>query len=140
MTITHTPTSPATIAQDVLARLEAAWNLGDGAAYGAVYAPDASFVTVRGEHLIGRQAIGEGHAGIFASIYAGSVNRMELVSADEVSPGVVRVISAATLTCPSGPLAGVHRAMSTNIIVSDPTADQPSLVVAAQNTLVTSAG
>ncbi len=139
MTTTQIQTSPAAIAQDVLDRLQAAWNSGDGAAYGAVYGTDASFVTVRGEHLVGRQAIGEGHAGIFASIYAGSVNRMKLLSADQVSPGVVRAISAATLTCPSGPLAGVHQAMSTNIIVSDPTGDQP-FVIAAQNTLVSSKG
>lgn len=140
MSNTSTSTRPATIAQDVLARLETAWNRGDGAAYGAVFAPDASFVTVRGEHLTGRQAIGAGHAGIFAGIYVGSVNRLELVRADEVSPGVVRVISAATLSCPTGPLAGVHRAMSTNIVVADPAGNQPPLVVASQNTLVASAG
>ena len=136
MSNTSTPTRPATIAQDVLARLESAWNDGDGAAYGAVFAPDASFVTVRGEHLTGRPAISAGHAGIFAGVYFESVNRLELVRADEVLPGVVRVISAATLNCPTGPLAGVHRAMSTNIVVTDPAGDQPPLIVASQNTLV----
>jgi hypothetical protein len=30
---------------------------------------------------------GEGHAGILASIYAGSVNRMELVHAEELASG-----------------------------------------------------
>ena len=69
------------MALEVLAHLEAAWNAGDGTAFGDRYTADASFVTVRGEHILGREAIGAGHAGIFSTIYAGSVNRMELVRA-----------------------------------------------------------
>ncbi len=124
--------TPTGVARDVLARLEAAWNDGDGPAFGAVYAPDASFVTIRGERLTGAAAIGEGHAGIFATIYAGSVNRMELVRADRIAEDVVLAVSTGTLDCPSGPLAGVHRALSTNVIARH---GDTWRVVATQNTL-----
>jgi uncharacterized protein (TIGR02246 family) len=112
-------TEATRVATAVLARLEAAWNDADGAAFGAVYAADASFVTIRGEHIVGSAAIGAGHAGIFATIYADSVNRMALVRADELAPGTVLAISANTLQVPAGPLAGTHRAVSTNLLVRD---------------------
>jgi uncharacterized protein (TIGR02246 family) len=123
------------VAREVLSRLETAWNTADGAAFGAVYTPDASFVTVRGEHIVGRAAIGAGHDGIFHSIYAGSVNRMELVRADEVADGVVVAVSINTLDCPAGPLAGRHQARSTSVLARTD-ADEWA-VVSTHNTLVT---
>src|ERR1700760_702072 len=125
-----TTTDATTVARDTLHRLEEAWNTADGAAFGAVYAPDASFVTIRGEHLNGSAAIGAGHDGIFHSIYAGSVNRMELIRADEVADGVVVSVSISTLDCPTGPLAGRHQARSTSVIT-------PRGIVSTHNTLVT---
>ena len=137
MTTSAPVTEPSTVARDVLARLESAWNSADGRAFGAVYAPSASFVTIRGEHLTGSDAIGEGHAGIFTSIYAGSVNRMELLRAQEISAGVVVAVSINTLDCPSGPLAGVHSAMSTSVITREPQDGGRWQVVATHNTLMT---
>ena len=113
-------TSDATsVARQALDRLERSWNDGDGAAFGAAYASDASFVTVRGEHIAGSAAIGAGHDGIFHSIYAGSVNHMELVRADEISDGVVLAVSRHTLDVPDGPLAGRHQAFSTSVVARD---------------------
>ena len=92
-------------------------------------------MNIRGEHIVGSEAIGAGHDGIFHSIYAGSVNQMEVVSADELADGVVLAISRNTLDCPTGPLAGRHQAMSTNVVVR---ADDGSWqVVSSHNTLVT---
>ena len=88
------------MAHEVLGRLEAAWNGGDGVAFGDVYAPDASFVTIRGEHIVGDAAIGAGHDGIFRTIYAGSVNRMELVRADEIAEGVILAVRSTRSTAP----------------------------------------
>lgn len=122
------------VARDVLARLESAWNRADGRAFGAVYAADASFVTIRGQHFTGRQAIADGHAGIFGSVYAGSVNRMDLVRAEEVADGVVVAVSVSTLDCPAGPLVGVHRAASTSVLRRG--ADAGWSVVSTHNTLV----
>jgi uncharacterized protein (TIGR02246 family) len=136
----HTRTrnaDPQTVALDVLERLEKAWNDGDGDAFGSNYAPEASFVTIRGEHIIGRTAIAAGHAGIFSSIYAGSVNRMDLVRAIEVSDGLVVAVSVNTLDCPSGPLAGVHRALSTSVISTTIDENGRPQIVITHNTLVT---
>ena len=130
-------TDPAAAGRAVLARLEAAWNSGDGAAFGAVYSADASFVTIRGEHFVGAEAIAEGHAGIFGSIYAGSVNRMELVRADEVADGVVVAVSVSTLDCPTGPLRGVNRATTTNVLTRPSGGGSTWQVVATHNTLAT---
>ena len=128
------PTTAAAIATDVLSRLEGAWNRADGAAFGAVYRPDASFVTIQGQHAQDAEAIGAGHAGIFATIYAGSVNSMELVSARELADGVVLAVSRNTLRVPAGPLAGTHQAMSTSVVVRDP--DGSWSVAATHNTLI----
>jgi uncharacterized protein (TIGR02246 family) len=136
MTLAHLTTDPKTVALEVLARLEAAWNDADGSAFGVNYTPDASFVTVRGEHIIGSDAIGAGHAGIFSTIYAGSVNRMELVRATEISDGVVVAISFNTLDVPAGPLAGRHQARSTNVITHAVDDHEPWRIVATHNTLL----
>lgn len=127
-------TAAGTTARQLLRRLEDAWNAGDGAAFGAAYQPDASFVTIQGQHLEGAAAIGAGHAGIFATIYAGSVNTMELVSAREAADGVVVVVSRNTLQVPTGPLAGTKQAMSTSVLVRDPNGGWS--VAATHNTLV----
>ena len=128
---------PKTVAREVLRRLEKSWNDGDGAAFGSNYAPDASFVNIRGEHIVGRTAIAAGHTGIFTTIYAGSVNRMELASATEIAAGIVAAVSISTLDCPSGPLAGVHTAMSTNIISTTIDGTGRPQIVSTHNTLVT---
>jgi uncharacterized protein (TIGR02246 family) len=125
---------PTTVALDLLHRLQTAWNAGDGAGFGRAYAADASFVTIRGEHIVGSTAIGAGHQGIFGSIYAGSVNDMALVRAEEVAPGVVLALSLNTLDVPAGPLAGRHRAMSTSVVVRQ--ADGGWLATVTHNTLV----
>jgi uncharacterized protein (TIGR02246 family) len=134
MTTTTVTTVPSTVAGDVLTRLETAWNDADGAAFGRVYAPGASFVTIRGEHIVGSTAIGAGHHGIFTTIYAGSVNRMELVRAEEIADGVVLAVSLSTLDCPTGPLAGRHQAMSTSVVMRRP--DGGWEVMATHNTLL----
>ncbi|KRC88307.1 hypothetical protein ASE25_15850 [Terrabacter sp. Root85] len=107
----------ADTAAAVLRRLESAWNAGDGQGFGAPYAADAAFVNIRGEHHRGRDAIAGGHAGIFATIYAGSTNRMELVDARHLADDVIVATSRNTLDVPSGPLAGIHAATSTSVLV-----------------------
>ena len=120
------------IARDVLARLESAWNAGDGTAFGAPYQPDASFVTIRGEMAHG-PAIGAGHAAIFATIYADSTNRMELLEAQRIGDDVIIATSRNTLEAPHGPLGGVHEAMSTSVLVRT---GGEWRIASTQNTLV----
>ena len=120
------------IARDVLARLEAAWNAGNGGAFGAPYREDASFVTIRGELSHGEE-ITQGHAQILSSIYQGSTNRMELLEAQRLSDDVIVATSRNTLEAPRGPLAGVNAAMSTSVLVR---AGEEWRIAATQNTLV----
>jgi hypothetical protein len=48
-----------------------------------------------------------------------------------------RAVSVNTLECPSGPLAGVHRAMSTSVITAPADGEGDWQVVSSHNTLVT---
>ena len=129
-----TRTATATeIASSVLDRLEAAWNRGDGAGYGAAYADNAAFVNVNGLAMRGRAAIAGGHAGIFGTIYRDSQVRYQLVEALEWADGVVHVVARGTLDVPQGPLAGVRDAIGTHLLVR---VGDDWQIAATQNTLV----
>ena len=123
-------------ARSVLQRLEDAWNAADGEAYGREYTKDARFVNIQGVLVVGADAIGAGHGHIFRTIYAGSVNQMKLIGVIPVSDGVIVVQSRNTLACPTGPLAGVHDAIVTAVLVR--TGDDWR-ITASQTTLVTAA-
>ena len=98
------------VARDVLARLEAAWNAADGAAFGAVYAPDASFVTIRGEHIVGSDR----HRRRARRDLRHDLRRQRQPDGAGPRrggrPRHVLAISVNTLDCPTGPLAGIHQA------------------------------
>jgi uncharacterized protein (TIGR02246 family) len=79
----------AEVGDRVLKQLEDAWNSANGDAFGAPFAEDADFVTIRGEHYTGRVAIAKGHQAIFDSIYKGSVARFETVVAKQLADGVL---------------------------------------------------
>ena len=110
MTAVLAPDDRAAVERLVRA-LEAAWNAMDGAAFAAPFAADADFVNVRGEHVRGRPAIAAGHAGIFRTIYAGSVNEYTVQAARLLRPQVALVHVHARLDVPQGPLAGRHQAL-----------------------------
>jgi len=101
----------------IATRLEEAWNAGDGAAFGAVFAEDADFVNVRGELHQGREAIARGHQGIFDSIYAGSRVEYKVLDTRTLRDGPTVTHLGATLKVPAGPLAGDHPALATLVIV-----------------------
>ena len=96
--------------EDVLQSLERAWNAGDAAAFGAAMSEDADFVTIRADHLCGRQAIVANHAHIFSTIYAGSRNRISLESVRRLGGDLAVVHARSVLEAPMGPLAGRHEA------------------------------
>lgn len=66
----------------VLDHLVAAWNRGDGTAYGAVFTEDADYVDVTGTHTQGRAAIARIHQFLFDGPLKGSK------LADVTSPAV----------------------------------------------------
>ncbi len=101
---------------NIVTALESAWNNGDGPAFGAPFAPDADFVTIRAEHFHGREAIAGGHAAIFRTIYLGSHVRSSIDSARLIHPDVALVHVESILDAPSGPLAGRHRSMFSMVL------------------------
>jgi uncharacterized protein (TIGR02246 family) len=132
-----TATTPTNTALTILQRLEQAWNAADGTAFGAEFADESDFVNVRGEHHRGAAAIGQGHQGIFDSIYAGSSVSYRLDMARLVAPGCIVAVASSTLDAPSGPLQGVNHARMTMVIVEQ---GDDWLVTAFHNTLVVQAG
>src|SRR5215211_7118712 len=104
---------PTAVATTVLAQLQEGWNAADGARYGVPFAERSDFVTVRGEHVRGSQAIAAGHQGIFDTIYRGSTVALELDDAHQVAPGVVVAVASSTLDVPSGALQGRHHSRMT---------------------------
>jgi uncharacterized protein (TIGR02246 family) len=112
-------TSEHAEAERLVARLQAAWNAMDGAAFGAPFAADADFVNIRAEHFRGREAIAAGHAEIFRTIYAGSTTRMTVEQARYLRPDVMLVLVHSLLDVPSGPFAGHHGARFSLVLTRD---------------------
>lgn len=133
MLTTLKTTDPAAVATSILEQAERAWNLGDGASYGALFTDDSDFVNVRGEHHRGSAAIGHGHQAIFDSIYAGSTVRYRVDAARLLSPGLVLAVASATLDAPHGPLQGINHSRITMVIAQQ---DEDWRVTAFHNTLV----
>jgi uncharacterized protein (TIGR02246 family) len=119
--------------EQLVGRLQDAWNAGDGVAFAAPFAAEARFVTVQGIPVNGRAAIAAGHDGIFSTIYAGSTNTMELLHTETVVEGVQLVQTRNTLAVPAGPLAGVRQAVGTLVLRA---AGSGWEIVSSQNTLV----
>ncbi|HEV7590544.1 MAG TPA: SgcJ/EcaC family oxidoreductase [Longimicrobium sp.] len=101
------------------ARLESAWNAGDGAAFTAPFADDADFVNVLGMHARGREAIAAGHDQIFRGIYAGSTVRYRVETARLLRPDVALVHLHASLAIPAGPMAGTHDARPSLVLTRE---------------------
>jgi uncharacterized protein (TIGR02246 family) len=103
----------------IAARLQRAWNEGDGAAFAAEFTTNADFVNVRGDYASGREAIAGGHAHILSTIYAGSTLRYAVARVRDLAPGAVLVHLDAHLTVPSGPLAGEIDAIPSLVLVEE---------------------
>ena len=103
----------------LVARLEAAWNAGDGPAFTAPFADDADFVNVLGMHARGRDAIGAGHEHIFRTVYAGSTVAYRVESTRMLRPEVALAHVHAGLDVPGGPLAGHHEARWSAVLTHD---------------------
>jgi uncharacterized protein (TIGR02246 family) len=123
--------------ENIVGRLESAWNAMDGSAFAAPFAEDADFVTIRGEHFRGRAAIAAGHAAIFRTIYAGSTNHCTVEGARLLRPEVALVHVHSLLETPHGPLAGRHGARFSLVVIKEPGGWR---IAALHNTLEAASG
>jgi uncharacterized protein (TIGR02246 family) len=127
-------TDPTAVASAFYATLEKAWNDADGAAFGAPFTEDSSFVDIRGViHDGGPKVLGAGHQAIFDSIYKGSVVHIELDKARLLTDDIIVGRARSTLDVPAGPLAGVIHAVNTIVLVRS---DDEWLATSFHNTVV----
>jgi uncharacterized protein (TIGR02246 family) len=127
-------TTEVRVAQDIMNRLERAWNAGSGTDFGEPFSSDADFVDIRGELHTGRDTIAEGHQSILDTIYAGSTVDYQVLQARAVDDRVVLAHVRATLDAPSGPLAGEHAATITVVLLKR---DDEYEITSFHNALVT---
>lgn len=123
---------PKEIAETVIKRLEDAWNAGDGAAFGAPFAPDADFVAIRGDWHSGEE-IAAGHQQLFDTIYACSAVQDTVLRARSLDDNVI--LAHVTLNAPTGPLAGESEALASVVLVGE---GGDHRIAAFQTTLVAS--
>ncbi|WP_019203927.1 SgcJ/EcaC family oxidoreductase [Tsukamurella sp. 1534] len=74
------PQRPDGAVRALVDRFTAAWNAGDGRAFGDTYAPDAVHVTFQGAALNGREEITRTHAELFGTFLRGSRIDLNLTS------------------------------------------------------------
>ena len=124
---------PRSIAEAITYQLEAAWNAGDGRAYGVSFAEDAGYITVLGHLIQSRGAITDAHQSIFKTIYRNSVVRQKVIEARALTGDVIMAQVDIMLSVPSGHIAGDHNAIQTLVIVRQ---DEDWRVAHFQSTLV----
>jgi uncharacterized protein (TIGR02246 family) len=64
-------------AKTITDALANSWNVHDANAFAAVFRVDANFTNVFGIELLGREAIAQGHAHIFATMFRDSTLRLD---------------------------------------------------------------
>lgn len=121
------------IANDIISRLEEAWNSADGKAFGTPFTTDADFIDLRGDIHHSHKVIEAGHQAIFDSIYKGSRMKYTLLQARNLSDNVLLVHFWGELNAPSGPLAGEHKSIQSIILVQQ---DDDWKIASFHNTLV----
>lgn len=105
----------------LFARLDDAWNKGDGEAYGLCFTEDADYVTFMGQHLKGRKQIAEVHQRLFDGLLKGSV--MTASTDSDIQPrfltaevAVVHRIGEVQLADPAKD-TGDRESINTNVVV-----------------------
>ncbi|RFU43389.1 SgcJ/EcaC family oxidoreductase [Actinomadura logoneensis] len=83
----------ATAITAVLDRLTAAWNAGDGAAYGAEFTADATYITYVGTLYQGADEIGHAHQVLFDSFVKGTKLASETQSIRMTGPDSALVVT-----------------------------------------------
>lgn len=111
---------PRAVTTAVLARLDAAWNAADGAAFAAEFTLDADIINIFGVHFQGRADIAKRMQLIFDTIFKGSTHRERTLEMTRtLSQGLILAVSSATVDVPSGPQAPRMVNRQTFVLVED---------------------
>ncbi|WP_433467369.1 SgcJ/EcaC family oxidoreductase [Spirillospora sp. CA-128828] len=119
-----------TAIQSLFARLTSAWGAGDGAAYGACFTTDATYITYVGTLYRGAEEIGDAHQALFDSFLKGTKLACEIVDIRLTTPDTAVVITRGD-TYKKAP--GKLKKLQTNTVVRG--ADGQWRLAAFQNTL-----
>jgi uncharacterized protein (TIGR02246 family) len=111
-------------------QLTDAWDRGDGAAYGACFTADATYITYVGTLYRGAEEIGAAHQALFDSFLKGTKLACEIVDIRMTAPGSAVVVTRGD-TYKKAP--GKLKKLQTNTVVR--CADGRWRLAAFQNTL-----
>ena len=111
------PEADRTAIAAVVKRMEDGWNGGDAKAFAAPMAENVDFITIRADHLYGRQAVVDSHIDVLSTFYAGSTNHFNVTEVRLLRPDVALAQIRAVLESPSGPLEGRHEATYSLVLV-----------------------
>jgi len=117
-TVQATSTDEAAVRQ-VVQQVQDGWNTHDGKAFAAPFATDADYIVVNGMKLQGREAIEQGHKGIFSTIYKDSHNSGTVKSVRFLRPDVAVVHTEWNLEYHAGGESKKAQAMSTMIMTKE---------------------
>jgi uncharacterized protein (TIGR02246 family) len=119
--------------QDILRRMEAAWNASDSAGIAALFAEDANFIQIFGGQLDGRAAIEGSHRAILDTIYKDSRARFDLREIRSVRPDVAIVFTKAAVEFKEGDEMREIKTRPTMVVEKD---GDTWRIVAFQNTRI----
>ncbi len=105
--------------RNVVRRMEHAWNQGDAQGFAAPMAENVDFITIRADHLCGRQAVIDSHIDVLSTFYAGSINHFNVESIRMLHNDVALAHVRAVLEAPNGPLQGRHEAMYSLVLLKE---------------------
>ena len=103
----------------VIKQMEEGWNAGDPSGFAAAMADDIDFITIRADHLYGRQAVIESHIDVLSTFYVGSTNHFNVESIRMLRNDVALAYVRAVLESPSGPLEGRHEATYSLVLLEE---------------------
>src|SRR6202044_1964137 len=86
-----------TAIRELLDRQVAGWAAGDADAYASVFTPDADYVTVRGSHYRGRDAIAASYMPLFAKLLKGSQLKIDITQLRFLTADVALIHSKAAV-------------------------------------------
>jgi len=122
--------------RDIVAKLEAAWNVADSVAWANFFAEDVDFIHILGVHYTGRVAVETGHRMIWDTIYKGSTVKYVVEKVRPAGPDVAVVFVLGEMKFFDN---GVERHIKARPTMTVERMEQGWQIVVFQNTLVAEA-